>query len=85
MIEHQTLMRDDLWARLVPLDRYGPADFASVLVDGVLAPLKKDPEADKALRISDPEADKADKEDVCALLTFGAIIAILAAAAFLLT
>ena len=39
MIEHHTprRMRDDLWAQLAPLDRYGPADFASVLVDGVLA------------------------------------------------
>ena len=75
MIEHHTLrlMRDDLWARLTPLDRYGPADFASVLVDGVLAPAKKD-----------PEPDKADKEDERALLS--AFVAIVAtwAAAFLL-
>jgi hypothetical protein len=31
------LIRHDLCARLAPLDRYGPAGFASVLVDGVLA------------------------------------------------
>jgi hypothetical protein len=39
MIEHHTLrlIRQDLCARLAPLDRYGLADFASVLVDGVLA------------------------------------------------
>jgi hypothetical protein len=41
MIEHpqamNALARHDLCARLEPLDRYGLADFASVLVDGVLA------------------------------------------------
>jgi len=42
MIKHHAqamnaLARHDLWARLEPLDRYGPADFASVLVDGALA------------------------------------------------
>ena len=42
MIEHHAqamnaLARHDLCARLEPLDRYGLADFASVLVDGVLA------------------------------------------------
>jgi hypothetical protein len=39
MIEHHTLslIRQDLCARLAPLDRYGLANFASVLVDGVLA------------------------------------------------
>jgi hypothetical protein len=42
MIEHHTqamnaLARRDLWARLEPLDRYGLADFASVLVDRVPA------------------------------------------------
>ena len=49
MIEHHILkavgrppadredVHDDLCARLAPLDRYGLADFASVLVDGVLA------------------------------------------------
>jgi hypothetical protein len=78
MIEHHTLkrMRDDLWAQLAPLDRYGPADFASVLVDGVLALAKEDPDAD------DSEAGKANKEDEWALLV--GIIAI-SAAAFLLT
>jgi hypothetical protein len=35
------LIRHDLCARLAPLDRYGPADFASVLVGGVLALAKK--------------------------------------------
>jgi hypothetical protein len=50
MIEHHTprRMRDDLWAQLAPLDRYGPADFASVLVDGVLALAKKDPDDSEA-------------------------------------
>jgi hypothetical protein len=39
MIEPHTLrfIRHDLCAQLAPLDRYGLADFASVLVDGVLA------------------------------------------------
>jgi hypothetical protein len=39
MMEHHTLrlIRHDLCAGLAPLDRYGLADFASVLVDGVLA------------------------------------------------
>jgi hypothetical protein len=31
------LIRHDLCARLTPLDHYGLADFASVLVDGALA------------------------------------------------
>jgi hypothetical protein len=42
MIEHhkcasRLIRDDDLCAKLAPLDRYGLADFASVLVDGVLA------------------------------------------------
>jgi hypothetical protein len=35
------LIRHDLCARLAPLDRYGPADFASVLAGGVIAVARK--------------------------------------------
>ena len=31
------LTRDDLWAQLAPLDRYGLAELSSALVDGLLA------------------------------------------------
>ncbi len=34
---HSQLIHDDLSARLAPLDRYGLAECASVLVDGVVA------------------------------------------------
>ena len=34
---HSRLIRHDLCARLAPLDRYALADFASVLVDSLLA------------------------------------------------
>jgi hypothetical protein len=34
---HSPLIRHDLCARLAPLDRYALADFASLIVDGVLA------------------------------------------------
>jgi hypothetical protein len=46
MIEHhkcasQLIRDDDLCAQLAPLDRYGLADFASVLVDSLLALAKR--------------------------------------------
>jgi hypothetical protein len=50
MIEHhkcasRLIRDDDLCAQLAPLDRYGLADFACVLVDGVLAPANRSKDA----------------------------------------
>ena|SRR5271166_1251374 len=46
------LTRDDLWAQLAPLDRYGLAELSSALVDGLLALATWSKDAFRARRTS---------------------------------